>query len=326
MNRENFQKIIEKHIFDSAIKKKIKALCELNNYSGVLALLTDYFLIGLAIYMAQVSLWYYPLTVLIIGSRQRALATILHEAAHRTLAKNRKLNQILGTYFSGYLIFQTWDAYSRSHVINHHAHLGSPVFDPDLRHYIESGVFDSQTKKQFFLAHLIAPIFCVNIFSTIGYLLNNRLLNSAHKSEFAKMILVLAIFIGLGGASVGWEFFFMYWLIPYLTTFQVITWFIELAEHYPLVRDAKIDLYATRNRFSHPVEAFFTAMHSENFHLIHHLFPGIPFWNLNKAHQILLADPEYARVNADFGGKFLSGNYVDSKWTKLVFEKVDYEF
>lgn len=325
MNQSNFKEVTEKHNFDGAIKKNIKSLCEFNNYSGVLALLTDYLFIGLAIYISQVSLWFYPVAVLIIGSRQRALATILHEAAHRTLAKNRKLNQVLGTYFSGYLIFQTWDAYSRSHVINHHTRLGSPEFDPDLRHYIESGVFDPQTKKQFFFDHLLSPLLCVRIFSTVRYLLRNRLLNSTHKGEFARMMLVLAIFIGFGSFLVGWEFFFLYWLIPYLTTFQIITWFIELAEHYPLVRDAKNDLHATRNRFSHPIEAFFTAMHSENFHLIHHLFPGVPFWNLKKAHQVLLADPEYARINAGFGGIFLSGNYVESKWEKLATAKVGYE-
>ena len=151
MNPGTFNEVSEKHIFDNTIKKKIKALCEFNNYSGVMALLADYFIIGLAIYIAEVNIWFYPLAVLTIGSRQRALATILHEAAHKTLAKNRKLNQVLGTYFSGYLIFQTWDTYFRSHVVNHHTRLGSPDIDPDLRHYIESGVFDAKTKKQFFV-------------------------------------------------------------------------------------------------------------------------------------------------------------------------------
>lgn len=110
-----------------------------------------------------------------------------------------------------------------------------------------------------------------------------------------------------------------------MTAFQIITWFIELAEHYPFARYAKTDLYATRNRFSHPVEAFFTAMHSENFHLIHHLFPGVPFWNLKRAHQVLLDDPKYAKINAGFGGIFLSGNYAKSKWGKLITEELEYE-
>jgi fatty acid desaturase len=127
-------------------------------------LLIDYLLIVFSIYVSQLNLWLYPLTLMVIGSRQRALATILHEAAHKTLARNRKLNKILGTYFSGYLIFQTWSSYSRSHVVNHHTRLGSPEFDPDLKHYIESGVFDRKSKKKFLLDHFFAPLICARVF------------------------------------------------------------------------------------------------------------------------------------------------------------------
>jgi fatty acid desaturase len=133
----------------------------------------------------------------------------------------------------------------------------------------------------------------------------------------------LICFAAIGITLVGWKFILIYWLVPYLTAFQVITWFIELAEHYPLVKNAQYDLYATRNRFSHPIEAFFTSMHGENFHLIHHLFPGVPFWKMKKAHEILLNDNEYARINASFGGIFLSGNYVMSKWHRLITKSED---
>lgn len=89
------------------------------------------------------------------------------------------------------------------------------------------------------------------------------------------------------------EYYFVYWLLPYLTIFQSITWFIELSEHYPMIKDAKTNLHASRNRFSHWLEALFMSMHNENYHLIHHLFPKIPFWRLQEAHNILLKDVEY---------------------------------
>jgi fatty acid desaturase len=163
------------------------------------------------------------------------------------------------------------------------------------------------------------------MFSTVSYLLINRLVQPDNKSELFRMFFSLTIFVLLGSWWVGWKFFAIYWLVPYLTTFQIITWFIELAEHYPLIKNAKNDLSATRNRFSHPIEAFLTSMHGENFHLIHHLFPGVPFWNLKEAHDILLGDPEYARINASFGGIFLSGNYVKLKWNRLISLKIKYD-
>ncbi|MGV8891749.1 MAG: guanitoxin biosynthesis L-arginine gamma (S) hydroxylase [Burkholderiaceae bacterium] len=322
----NSNNILGKYKFDEKIKEKIRKLCSYNDCSGVIALLADYAIIAFAIYFSEINLFWYPLTILLIGSRQRALATILHESAHKTLSKNRKLNRILGTYLSGYQIFQTFDAYSRSHVINHHVKLGDTELDPDFKHYKESGIFKEKNRSTFIGKYLFKPILCLNIYKTVRYLLINRLLNTENKSEFIRMLFSIVFFSALGTAIVGWKFYLIYWLIPYLTTFQIITWFIELAEHYPLVQHAQYDLYATRNRFSHFIESLFTSIHGENFHLIHHLFPGVPFWKMEKAHEILLNDPEYARINASFGGIFLSGNYVKSMWHKIIvdFDRVNH--
>ncbi|WP_431834907.1 fatty acid desaturase [Gallibacterium anatis] len=86
---------------------------------------------------------------MLIGSRQRALATILHEASHGSLTKNKNLSKILGTYFSGYLIFQSWSSYKQSHIKNHHLKLGSDL-DPDYTFYCKMGVFEKYNKKLIF--------------------------------------------------------------------------------------------------------------------------------------------------------------------------------
>lgn len=310
--------LLSKYAFSDSIKTQIKNICRYNNYSGVIALLISIAIIIFAIYLSEVNTYWYPLTILLIGSRQRALATLLHEAAHRTLAKNKTLNSILGTYFSGYLIFQTFDSYQKSHVVNHHGKLGSVKSDPDYKYYIKSGIFENSSKYKFIYKFLVKPLLCLNVHKTVRYLLVNRLIGTEHKGELYKLIITVALFALLGSYMIGWKFMLVYWLIPYFTVFQIITWFIELAEHYPLVKYAKYDLDATRNRFSHPLEAFFTSMHGENFHLIHHLFPGVPFWKMKQAHEILLQDTEYASRNASFGGILFSGNYVKSHWQKII--------
>lgn len=313
------------HMFSPEIKKQIKALCVYDNYHAVVALLLNYFLIAAAVYLAEMNLYFLPITLLVIGSRQRALATLLHEAAHGVLAKNKKLNRLIGEFFSGGLVYQTWSSYRASHVMAHHHKLGDKDKDPDFQFYLKSGVYENKSRRAFFFQYLVCPILFVSSFSSLKYLLVHRLFQDAKAKELAVLLVSHSVLAAVGTYFAGAKFYFLYWLLPYLTVFQAITWFIELAEHYPIVANAQSNLYATRNRFSHPVEQVLTGMHGENFHLIHHLFPSVPFWNMQRAHRILLQDTEYARINSTSGGIFWSANYAHSMWSTLL-RKPKYNF
>ena len=310
--------MLSRHRFSKETKEQIKKLYVYDNYHGPFALLQSLLWISLAVYLGELSSWLLPLSILLIGSRQRALATLLHEAAHGALCKNKRLEKFLGTWCSGHLIFQSWVSYKRSHTLDHHHKLGDPDHDPDYQYYRQSGVFEKRSNLSFILRYLIRPAFFLNAPASLKYLLLNRLIRCPSKGELLLVLACQCLLALCLTIMVGIEGYLLYWLLPYLTTFQAFTWFIELSEHYPMIATAEADLHATRNRFSHPVEHFFTAMHGENFHLIHHLFPAIPYWNLKKAHQILLNEPAYACVNAGFGGIFLSSNFAPSMWASIV--------
>ena len=121
---------------------------------------------------------------------------------------------------------------------------------------------------------------------------------------FIYWLLILGILFYFGV----FNYFLLYWVVPYFTSFMVIGWFIELAEHYPLVLNNKKGIYMTRNRFSHWIEAFFLSIHAENFHLTHHLQASIPYWNISKAHKIMMQDETYKELNLKMGGVFISAN------------------
>lgn len=97
----------------------------------------------------------------------------------------------------------------------------------------------------------------------------------------------------------------MFWLVPYLTAFPVINWYIELSEHYPLMGDAKSDLYMSRNRWTGPITKFFLGIHNENYHLTHHLAAYVPFWKMPEAHRAMLADDQYRSVQTRELGWFI---------------------
>jgi fatty acid desaturase len=298
----------DRYKFSRQIVQQIKPLTQLDNWHGLLALLEDYSIIIVSIFCTcRLSWWFYPIALLTIGSRQRALATILHESAHQTLAKNKWLNLILGTFCSGYLIFQQSAAYKESHCLNHHCHLGNPDRDPDLKFYLSSGLYKPLNKQEFIIEHIWKPLLLLRLPNYIFYLVRYRLLPANNRGReylillsYWSLIIAVAVWLGV------WDKLIIFWFIPYLTTFQILGWFIELSEHYPLLGNSTIDIYLSRNRFSPWYEAFFTSMHRENFHLNHHLFPSIPFWNMDKLHKILLIDATYRACNGVTGGIFFN--------------------
>jgi fatty acid desaturase len=315
-----FRERYERYKFSQNIKDELKLLTKLDNWHGLLAVLEDYTVIFASILATTcISMWFYPIALILIGSRQRALATLLHESAHNILAKNKTLNWLLGTFASGYLIFQQMAPYKASHCLEHHCHLANPDRDPDFKFYQNEGLYNPLTAREFYIRHIIQPLLFLRVPSYVSYLIQNRFLSNGGRwweslaiLGYWGLIISVTVWLGIGDKII-W-----FWLVPYFTTFQVIGWFIELSEHYPLLGNNNIDIYLSRNRFSCWYEACLTSIHCENFHLVHHLFPNVPFWNQSKAHQILLADPNYRSHDGDTSGIFFALQSQPSILTSIL--------
>ena len=81
---------------NNSFAKDIQFLIKRDNWHCWLALIEDYLVIGFAIFISlYISLFLLPLSIILIGSRQRALATILHESSHYAFAENKSLNTLL---------------------------------------------------------------------------------------------------------------------------------------------------------------------------------------------------------------------------------------
>ena len=293
-----------KHAFSGAVHERLRPLYALNNGRGLAAVATDYLFIGVFVMLAQHSAWLWPLSILVIGSRQRALASLLHDSCHKTLARNRTLNDFLGRWLAGLPIFQSYRAYSASHVLQHHVHLGNPQLDPDYRQYIDTGLFRVRDRLDF-VCHVAKTVLLMNIGSYAKYLVVQRL--AAIRGSAAECIglfvvqAAIATILTLAAGPFG---YFLFWILPLLTSFQIIGWLSEISEHYPKIRTATLAVQMSRNRFPRLAERFLVGHHGDNYHLVHHLFVGIPFWNLRAAHDALMDDPEYRSVNENAGGIF----------------------
>ncbi len=116
-----------------------------------------------------------------------------------------------------------------------------------------------------------------------------------HCHDFAQngyYICAGALITCAGGGS--WALFFWYWLIPLTTVFAFANWTRSVSEHYGLPDTTSNDLGLTRNFEGPRWERFIFTPHHIGIHLVHHLFPTIPFYNLPKAHALLKQLPEWA--------------------------------
>ncbi|MBL4544308.1 MAG: hypothetical protein JKP98_13565 [Rhodobacteraceae bacterium] len=78
---------------NSQILRKLTTLTDTSNLAAIRALLFDYAVIAFAVYIAVgISYWLYPISLILIGSTQRAFVNLLHETVHGMLAKNKVLN------------------------------------------------------------------------------------------------------------------------------------------------------------------------------------------------------------------------------------------
>src|SRR5438046_470763 len=73
---------------------ELRELCAMRDWRSWLSIAIDWAVIGAA--LALVGRWPHPLTVVValflIGGRQLGLAVLMHEAAHRTLFRDRRWN------------------------------------------------------------------------------------------------------------------------------------------------------------------------------------------------------------------------------------------
>ncbi len=306
---------MRRHRFDPELVKRVRGLYALDNYHGILALLSDYVVIAASIYACIAFGWIaYPFAVIVIGSRQRALATITHEASHGTLTKNHRLNNFLGSYMSGYLIGMLFDAYKQSHVQSHHAQFGSEHDDADYRYMLDMGVYEQCSQRKYNWNILVKPLFLLNVPKYLGFLVRDRLLAISSEEgarEGIRLLLFWAVLLTVIIQSGFFMEFVLYWLVPFLTAFQVLGWYIELSEHAPMM-NTKLDIHMSRNRNSHWLERALTGLHGESYHLAHHLWARVPFWKMGELNAILREDPAYRAHDDRCGGILLSNNGAPS--------------
>ncbi len=240
------------------------------------------------------SVWLYVLTVVIIGARMHALAILMHDATHYRFLKNRKWNDLLSNYFTMYPLCTSIEKYRQNHLA-HHQHLNTDD-DPDWVAKIGKRSFTFPKSKTEFLLQLSTYIVLYQGIMDMTWFLkrfNSDTANRPKKAEpiFSKILFYALLIGGLTFFGV-WKYYLLFWLVPWLSTFYMFQYIRSVAEHFG---DLSYDnlLTSTRTVKTNWLERFFIAPHHVGYHLEHHLYPGVPFYNLPKLHKLLMERSDF---------------------------------
>lgn len=285
--------------------EELKQLSVLWPRRTVAALAFDWAVIAAAIALANHfgAVWLYLLAVAVIAGRMHALGVLMHEAAHFRFLKNRKIADLVGDLFMAWPIMATVDGYRQNHLA-HHQHTNTEK-DPDWTTKLGKAAYAFPQQVWAMTVNLLGYLVAVNSVRDLAHILP-RLARAKQTGRYrlARLgyYLGVAALITLLGI---WKGFLLYWVVPYMTLFFLFAYVRGVAEHFGSM-DYDEELGSTRTVIPYVWERGFFAPHNINYHLEHHLFPGVPFYNLPKLNEALMRDETY-RANAHITRGYSTG-------------------
>ena len=192
--------------------------------------------------------------------------TVLHDASHYSISSHRWVNGVFGRaamLFVSPLI--SFPAFGFIH-IEHHRHTNDDDNDPD--HFASHGPW-WQLPVRFAAMDVPYVVFYV------------RNLRRRPKAELVETGASMTLAVGVIAAAIAtgniWMLALVY-LIPQRVAMFALAWWFDWLPHHGLDETQSENRYrATRNRVG--MEWLFTPlMLSQNYHLVHHLHPSVPFY------------------------------------------------
>ncbi len=284
-------------------KDEIRELSVIDSRKYTAAVVVEYAQIGLAIWLSMTfpNPFVYVLAVIVIGSRIYNLGGLMHEACHYRGYRNRLLNDIVGEIVA-FPTTASMRGYRNSH-FTHHRELNSDL-DPDwTRNYgFEEYEFPATRGR-----------IATRVLSYLTGLRTYASLKSFHKNPQTRMVPLgitlarYAVLLAIIASSIVWGFWkevLLYWLVPVVTVFTALRYIRTVAEHY-VVEHTNV-FNESRTILASPFENWLLSSWGLNYHLEHHLFPGITCFNLAKAHTILMTREPF-RSNAHITHGYFTG-------------------
>ena len=233
--------------------------------------------------------WLWVPLVLVQGFTFFNMTTLLHEVVHNSVFRSQhpRAERALGLAYaitSGISASQ----FIRWH-LDHHDNLGDSNDDPK-RHWL-SPKRNARWYKLLYCTPLLIPIYFRAAASEVRSYPEplRRLIARERLATIAVQLGIGALLFGLGG----WGPLLRVQLIPYLFVFPVAFTLNRLGQHYDIDPTHPLK-WSTLMKPSRIWDFLFLY---SNYHLEHHYFPRVPFYNLRRLHMRLR--PLYAELGLE---------------------------
>ena len=190
--------------------------------------------------------------------------TVIHDACHQSAHRNRIVNAILGHCSALILVF-AFPVFTRVH-LQHHGNVNHPKDDPD--HYVSTG----------------GPLWLIAVRFLYHevFFFQRRLWRNYELLEWfiSRLIVITIVYISVQYHFLG--YILNFWFIPAFLIGITLGFFFDYLPHRPFVE---------RNRWKnarvYPGKVLNILILGQNYHLIHHLWPSIPWYNYQPAYYLM---------------------------------------
>lgn len=189
------------------------------------------------------------------------VGTVIHDACHGVAHRNRIVNALLG-HGSAFLLCFSYPVFTRVHM-QHHANVNDPDNDPD--HWVST----------------MGPLWLVNarfMYHEI-YFFRRKLWRKNELTEWVLARLSALLIVAAAFKFHFTDYAFNYWFVPLAIVGLLLGLFFDYLPHRPFkARDR------WHNARVYPSFILNWLIMGQNYHLIHHLWPSIPWYYYEKAY------------------------------------------
>jgi fatty acid desaturase len=263
-----------------ALREELRRIPNLRNALSVVSAWVQ--IVGIAVaavWLNNPLVWL--LAFLLMGRAHAQVAALMHEAAHRMLFRNRRLNDFVGRWIVGFPAFTPIDLYRRGHMAHHRQEFGPD--EPDVPLYRGYPISRSSLRRK--LVRDATGQTGWKLFKGLLRAVNSN--DAPVRSQARRIVAVQLVLIAICFAVGHPWLWLLLWFLPFITVWRVINRLRSIAEHGGMIEsnDRRNTTHTIRQ---HAFARFWMVPYRIGWHLAHHVDSGVPMYNLPKYHRELV--------------------------------------